>query len=94
MAETYSVPGNLSRDALAATLSVEEQKMNELLTDLKANPKSKDNLATFTDYEQPDQLGLLSIPKSGAAPTGTKVLSAVTAYIDGKQTQIDVYRMT
>jgi len=85
------VSGKLSMDDLAATLSRNEQDFTQL-TGLEIDNKSsvQQNLATF--MAQDDQLGLLSICASGAASAGTKILST-TAYVSGKQTKIDVYRL-
>jgi hypothetical protein len=90
MVGTSPVSGDLSMDNLAATLTGEEQSQFEQLTALVVDPAVARNLATF--ISQPKQLGELSICASGAASTGTKLLST-TAYVSGKQTKIDVYRL-
>jgi hypothetical protein len=94
MVGTVPVPGNLSMSDLAAWLTDKEQLNFTQLTALAIDPAggSTGNLGTF--IAQANQLGALSIVAAGApAPAqGTKVLST-TAYIGGKQTKIDVYRL-
>lgn len=79
-------------DGLARELSRNEDTGTQL-TALKIdpNPALKRNSATFVKND--DLLGPLAICACGAAsPGGAKVLST-TAYISGKQTKIDVYRL-
>jgi hypothetical protein len=78
-------------EVLAATLTRNEQDFAQL-TALTVDPAASAhrNLATF--IAQDDQLGELAICASGTASSGTKVLST-TAYVSGKQTTIDVYRL-
>lgn len=90
MVGTSPVSGDLSMDDLAATLTVEEQSQFEQLTALVIDPNAARNLATFITHA--DLLGELNIVASGAPSAGTKILSP-TAYIEGKQTKIDVYRL-
>jgi hypothetical protein len=93
MVGTVPAPGDLSKSDLAAWLTEKEQLDFTQLTALTVDPAEdkKRNLATFID--QPDQLGPLSIIADGEASGGTKLLST-TAYVSGKQTKIDVYRLT
>ena len=77
-------------DDLAATLTGAEQGQFEQLTGLEADSAKPRNLATF--IAQDNQLGELAICAGGAASSGTKVLST-TAYVSGKQTKIDLYRL-
>lgn len=92
MAGTFPVAGNLSMSDLAATLTRKEQldflQLTGLASDQQATPPR--NLATFVNNQS--QLGSLSICASGATSTGTKILS-VRAYISGRLTPIDVYRL-
>ena len=76
---------------LAATLTRNEQDFTQL-TALKIDPAEgvNGNLATF--IAQDNQLGALAISTSGAASAGTKLLST-TAYVSGKQTKIDIFRL-
>lgn len=90
MAGTVPVAGDLPMDTLAATLASAEQLRFEQLTGLAVDPAKTRNHATFID--QQNQLGSLAICASGAASAGTKLLST-TAYVSGKQTKIDVYRL-
>lgn len=91
MVGTIPVSGGFTMDALAAALIRNEQNFTQL-TALGIDPASgaTGNLATF--IAQDNQLGALSICASGATSEGTKILST-TAYISGKQTKIDVYRL-
>jgi hypothetical protein len=90
LAGTFPVSGDLAMDDLAAALTSEEQLGFEQLTGLAIDSTKARNLATFTN--SPNQLGALSICASGAAAKGTKLFST-TAYVSGKQTKIDVYRL-
>jgi hypothetical protein len=90
MAGTIPADGNLTMDTLAASLTNEEQLGFEQLTALTVDASAAGNLATFIN--QSTQLGALSICASGAASAGAKILSTI-AYVSGKQTKIDVYRL-
>jgi hypothetical protein len=86
------IPGNLSMDDLAATITKQEQLAFTELTALKvdAAPAKKRNMGTFV--AQPNQLGEISICAAGAKHQGHKLFST-TAYVLKKATKIDVYRL-
>lgn len=92
MVGTVPVPGDLSMEVLAATLTKNEQDFTQL-TALAVDPTPgvKGNRATFVAQE--NELGALSICASGTSSTGTLVFSAVTVYVGGALTKIDVYRL-
>ena len=89
MVGTIPVAGNLSMSVLAATLTRNEQDFSRL-TALTIDTANQRNLATFV--EDDSDLGELSICAIGAVSSGQKILSA-TAYINGTQEKIDVYRL-
>jgi hypothetical protein len=60
------------------------------VTGLAINPMQVGNLVTT--ISQPNQLGTLTLVATGAAATGTRIFSAITVYISGVQTVVDVYR--
>lgn len=89
MAGTTPVAANLSMDDLAATLTTKEQLDLERVTGLTADTTQARNLvATVNDDTD---LGPLAICASGAASSGTKLLST-TAYILGSKQAVDLYR--
>jgi hypothetical protein len=89
MTGTVPVPGTLTMDSLAATLTRQEQEAFVQVTALTIDTTKVGNLVTFVD--QPNQLGALSIVAKGAAGEGTKILST-TVYIASAKTDVDVYR--
>lgn len=91
MAGTVPVSGDLSMADLAATLTRREQLSFEQVTALSIDSTQARNLVTTVGQDQ--MLGTLQICASGASNKGTKVLST-TAYISGKQTRIDLYRLS
>ena len=84
------VSGDLSMEDLAATLTKTEQLDCERVTGLAIDTTQARNLATTVNDDQ--QLSDLAICAAGASSAGTKLLST-TAYIGGKQTEIDLYRL-
>jgi len=90
MVGTNPVPGNLSMEELAATLTSEEQLGFERLTALVIDPAQPRNLATFV--ADTTQLGALVVCASGSAGGGEKILSTM-AYVSGAVTKVDVYRL-
>ena len=76
-------------DALAATLTRNEQLDFERVTALTVDNTQPRNLVTTVN--DASALGALSICAAGAAGNGTKLLST-TAYISGSQQAIDLYR--
>lgn len=91
MSDQMQIPGNLSTDGLAATITKYEQLNFAELTSLSVDASSAGkNLGTFADH--PAKIGPLFICKSGAAGQGTKLFST-KAYVEGTLTNIDVYRL-
>jgi hypothetical protein len=91
MVGTIPVKGDMSMNDLAAALTRKEQDFAQLTgLSIDPNPGANRNLATFVSQE--NQLGALAICGGGELSQGIKVLST-TAYINGAQTKIDVYRL-
>ncbi len=86
------VPGDLTLDGLAATLTKNEQLAIERTTALAIDTSQPRNLVTTEIYDGDVQLGKLAIVARGADSPGTKFLSP-TVYISGAKTDVDVYRL-
>ena len=91
MPGTVPVPGDMSMDDLAATLTSHEQLTFEQLTSLAPDDSHARNLATFV--AQNNTLGELCICASGTTGTGTKLFTT-SAFIHGEKAKIDVYRQS
>jgi hypothetical protein len=91
MSKTYSVPGDLSKEDLAATLTKQEQLKFLQLEGLKQSTENdKKNSASFK--ESATQLGPLAIVDSGASSAGKK-LFGTKALILKELASVDVYRL-
>ena len=90
MATAY-ISGKLTMDALAASLTAQEQLNFQQVTGLKTDsPSLLRNLVVTVD--QQNQLGAIKIGPTGVKIAGVKLFST-TAFVSGKTTSIDVYRL-
>jgi len=91
MSQQMQIPGNLTTDGLAATITKQEQLNFTELKALATDPKTAGaNVGTFAD--QPNPIGALFICNDGIVGKGTKLFST-KAYVGGTLTSIDVYRV-
>jgi hypothetical protein len=85
-----TISGNLTMEALSASLTAKEQEAFQEVTALAADTSEAINVVTLAD--QPNQLGALSIVGKGTESPGNKLFSSIV-YISAKKSSVDVYRL-